>query len=107
MSYDVYVNCSKCGSDLIRPSGHNNMTGNLSKMWNAAGATLADWEGLTGAEVLSDLQRAIDELRNNPEDYKPMEASNGWGTIENCIEFLERIRNACCRDLTAMLHVCR
>ena len=106
MSYDVYIGCSRCGSDLIRPHGRNNMTSNLAQMWDKAGARLRDFDGCTGLEVLPKLQAALDYLRSDPEDFRPLEPSNGWGSYEHCVEYLERILAACCRDPEATLRVC-
>lgn len=105
MSYDVYVNCHTCGSDLIRPSGCNNMTSNLSKMWTEAGAPLRDFKGKQALEVLPLLQQAVDRLKDDPFYYRTLEPDNGWGNYDNCVEFLERILAACARDPLARLVV--
>lgn len=104
MSYDVYLGCHSCGQDLIR--GGNNMTSNLARMWSAAGAPLDEWSGRLAAEVLPKLQSAIDELTNNPHQFVEMQPENGWGTHQDCLGFLQRIRDAACRDPSATLSVC-
>lgn len=105
MSYDVYVGCSRCGSDLIRPCGRNNMTSNLSKMWSEASAPLADFQGKQAIDVLPLLQQAIDNLKDDPDYYRQLEPDNGWGDYGGCIEYLERILAACARDPFAKLRV--
>lgn len=105
MSYDVYVGCHSCGADLIRPHGHNNLTSNLAEMWNQAGAPLRDMGGMLASDAIPKLQRAIDNLKNYPEEYQRYTPSNGWGTYEQAVQFLESIRDACARDLEATLTV--
>ena len=93
MSYDVGMGCSHCGSSVLS----QNMTSNLAKMWDAAGCPLRDMDGWTGVQVLPKVQQAIDRLKRDPEDFEPMQPDNGWGTYRQCIEFLEKIRDACAR----------
>ena len=78
MSYDVYVGCHSCGADLIRPHGHNNLTSNLAAMWTEAGAPLADMHGMQAAKALPKLQRAIDNLKNYPEDHSYPKKPKHW-----------------------------
>jgi hypothetical protein len=105
MSYDVYVDCHTCGSDLIRPWGNNNMTSNLAPMWNDAGAPLRDFNGMAAMAVMPKLQAALDSLRDDPEHYRTMNPANGWGRYEDCVEFLERILAACARDPHATVRI--
>ena len=105
MSYDVYVNCHTCGADLIRPEGHNNMTSNLAKMWGEAGAPLRDFDGLAAVAVIPRLRAAIDSLRDEPDYYRTFNPENGWGSYEHCLDFLERILAACCRDPQGTIRV--
>lgn len=105
MSYDLYVSCHTCGSDLMRD--HNNMTSNLSAMWTKAGAPLKDFHERPAYECLPKLQQALDNLRNDPCNYQQLNPPNGWGTYEHCIEYLERILAACARDPFATVTVCR
>jgi hypothetical protein len=109
MSYDVYVNCSCCGQDLIA-GGRNNMTSNIAGVWNKAGAPLRDWGGKRAMEVLPMLQNAITTLKNldsweRPEYEELVRGGGTWGKFEDAIEYLELIRDACCRDPLATLSV--
>lgn len=109
MSYDVYVSCHTCGSDLM--NGHNNMTSNVSGVWDKAGARLRDWSGKTGVQVLPQLQAAINELSRDmlpfeAAEYQKLVRGNGeWGTFSSALEYLTRIRDAICRDPYATLEV--
>lgn len=102
MSYDVYVCCHTCGSDLAR---QNNMTSNLAQMWDAAGCPLRDFDGRPAYEVLPKLQNALDALHDDPEHFRTMEADNGWGTYEQCITYLTGLLAACARDPFATMAV--
>ena len=90
MSYDVTLTCGHCGSNLLDV----NMTSNLSAAWTAAGAPLLTFDGQTGVQALPSLQRAINALRWNPEEYLEHSPTNGWGSLEESVEFLEKIRDA-------------
>lgn len=104
MSYDVYINCSRCGEGLVRQS---NMTSNLAGMWAAAGCDVKTFDGRKAYDMLPSLQAAIQNLREWPEDYKKYEASNGWGLLPHCLEWLEGLRDACCREPFATVSVSR
>ena len=111
MSYDITVACHTCGEDLMR--GHGNMTSNISGVWDKAGAPLRDWDGKIGVDVLPALQAAINELSRDMLPYERAEydalvrGGGSWGTFENAVEFLTRIRDAICRDPWARIGVCR
>ena len=110
MSYDVYVHCHTCGSDLM--NGNTNMTSNVAGVWDKAGARIRDWQGKTGVQVLPDLQSAINTLSDlapfeRPEYEALVRGGGSWGTIESAVEFLTRIRDAICRDPYATLAVSR
>lgn len=50
-----------------------------------------DWSYKQGeyypmTEVMPRLKRALRELREHPGDYRPLEPSNRWGTVESAIE---------------------
>lgn len=102
MSYDVSVTCPTCQSDVL---DRGNMTSNVSGMWKKAGANLRDWDGKVGVDVLPELQRAIEWMTNDPEDFRALEPENGWGDLPGCLRFLEGIRNAIARCPNAKLSV--
>jgi hypothetical protein len=107
MSYDVYVCCHTCGSDLM---SNSNMTSNVAGVWDKAGARLRDWDGKTGVSVLPSLQSAIttlnDQLPYERQEYEALVRGGGdWGTVDSAVEFLTRIRDAICRDPYAEIKV--
>lgn len=74
-----------------------NITHNLSKMASKLNISSLLWvdSGLEAKELIEPLEKAILELKINPEDYRIYEASNGWGTVEQFINFLEELVFAC------------
>ena len=42
-------------------------------------------------DVIPHIEQGLAELKNNPQKYKPYEASNGWGTVEGTIHFFETV----------------
>lgn len=96
MSYWVSVECHSCGCD--QDGGGTNMTSNLAKMWRAAGCDVATFDDRPAFAMLPSLVHAIRELQNDPEHYRKLEPGNGWGDLEGCIRFLEKIRDMCCLE---------
>ena len=45
------------------------------------------------SDILPKVQHGITELTLHPEKYKPLEPSNGWGTINSAIKCLKSIIN--------------
>jgi hypothetical protein len=110
MSYDVYVCCHVCGEDLM--GGYTNMTSNVAGVWDAAGAPIRDWDGKQGVDVLPRLAGAIRHLRQllpyEREELEELVRGGGsWGTVDSALEFLERIRDAICRNPLAKISVSR
>lgn len=104
VSYDVYVCCHTCGSDLVR---QNNITSNLARMWDAAGCPLRDFNGRPAYELLPRLQNALDNLQDDSDRFMAMEPENGWGTYAQCVDYLRGILAACARDPFATVSVSR
>ena len=55
--------------------------------------------GQNGLYLIPYIERAIHRLKKNPEYFKQFEASNGWGTVEQMIPYLERFLDSCKCDL--------
>lgn len=106
MGYDVYLMIDTGG-----PNQHSvwseNHTSNTAGMWDKAGATLRDWEGITASNAEPMLTAAIAEMEANPDTYRAMEPSNGWGSYESCINFLKSIRDACREHPRCTLNISR
>jgi len=99
MSYDI---------DLINPadSSHRyevgNYTSNVSQMWShafqqsgAESELLSDLDGKLGKEAAPELAKALGHMAQHPEQYEPMEPSNGWGDYEGALVFMVRFLQQC------------
>jgi hypothetical protein len=64
------------------------MTSNVARMWRAAGIDLSEVDGEPAGEWLPKLRDAIRNMKADPEKYRLMNPSNGWGSYETCLEFL-------------------
>lgn len=83
MSYDV----SLYNDEGAEVSWHN-MTSNVSRMWRHAGANVAEFHGHRAGEVLDQLVGAVVKMLDEPDVYRAMNPSNGWGSYESCLKFL-------------------
>jgi hypothetical protein len=92
VSADIYISAPHC----CDAHGHN-ITHNLAAMFRAAGVNWRDYYehdgngGRTAAEMLPEVVTAYCNLRAYPEDYKHLEAENGWGLLTHAVDFLERL----------------
>lgn len=109
MSLDLTMTintCEKCGRwDTIY---QGNYTYNVSRMWYAIYPEheyMIPIDGMTGAEALSILQYAIDQMNANPQLFETLNPINGWGEfvsfklwirllIEHCIDYPDGIWSA-------------
>lgn len=69
-------------------------------MATAAGIYEALWEpkkiGIDKPrDLISVLEKGLDELKNNPTHYKKFDSKNGWGVYEDFVKFVEKILCAC------------
>lgn len=95
MSYDISFRVKVEGADLWIPVGEQ--TANVT--WNAreliCKSTGLAWRneennGLV-KDVIPSILHGMDELWNNMEAYKPLEPSNGWGTVGGTLHFFDSI----------------
>lgn len=78
----------------------HNITHNLGKMADAAGFYKYLWRheemGIeTAQQLIEPLINGIAELVANPDKYRPLSASNGWGTYEQFLPWLRRLLQDC------------
>lgn len=90
----------------------DNITHNLNKMADAAGIYKHLWRpeeiGVTKASQLIDpLRNGLHELKSNPEKYKTLNPSNGWGSYEGLVNFVNNYLNACYEYPEAEVEVSR
>jgi hypothetical protein len=92
VSYDVWLEIDTGGPEPAEVGRSHNMTSNVAPMWRHAGCDLAEAHGRTAGEMLPTLTAAIEKMRAEPAVYRAMNPPNGWGSYENCLAFLERLR---------------
>lgn len=95
MSYDVYLELGdKTGYDNLY-AWERNHTSNTAGMWRAAGCDIAAFDGKPASELGPAAARALAAIVTEPEKYRPMEPSNGWGSLSSTVHFLLAIWEAC------------
>ena len=77
-----------------------NITHNLNKMARAAGIYEHLWRpdesGITKAhQLIEPLRSGVARLRADPEKFKTLNPSNGWGSYDGLIEFVDDYLSAC------------
>lgn len=95
MSLDIYLEEMKL-SEVYSA----NITHNLNTMADAAGIYKHLWHpedvGVkTASDLIEPLEKAIQEMRDNPEKFKRFDARNGWGTYDDFVPWLERLLCEC------------
>lgn len=96
MSADYWLEIDTGGPEPAVVDPSLNCTYNLGPMLRAAG--FPGWQALIGApasEVGGMLRSVADRLRSDPVKYREYNPSNGWGTYEGAIEFLDEFAAAC------------
>ena len=115
MGLDLYlstpISCPHCGKPIAGDDERwwRNITHNVSPMWKLAGVydALYESEGLIAKEVLSTLQEGVARMVLNPEEYKKLNPTNGWGCYESALEFLIDFQSAIVNNPDTMIHVSR
>lgn len=77
-----------------------NITHNLGKMANEAGIYKHLWRPeeiniSKAGQLIEPLQVGLELLRSDPERFRKLNPSNGWGTYEGLVEFVEKYLKAC------------
>lgn len=77
-----------------------NITHNLNSMAEAAGLYQYLWRPEEvairyAAELIVPLHEGLARLKSNPEKFRSLNPSNGWGTYDDLIRFVEQYLEAC------------
>lgn len=108
MSLDIWGSISTGGEATVEVWSFN-ITHNLNRMWQWAGCydALYNSEGRTARDVLPALRDALESLRTRPEEARIYSASNGWGTYDQAVPWLERVIEACEKHPATVIGVSR
>lgn len=101
MSLDASLICPCCGSELA----DLNITHNVQGMAEKAGICEILWrwgdQGKDNAPtvlaetLIEPLRNGLDAMLNNPDQFRPLEPANRWGTLDNLVEFVRLLLAAC------------
>ena len=89
-----------------------NITHNLNSMAEAAGIYKALWRPdengfKKSKDIIQILEIGLKKMKENPEEFKKYNPSNGWGTYEGFIQFVESVLEACKEYPNALIEVSR
>lgn len=95
MSYDISLVADLGGPDPVSVGYLDwNYTSNCSRMWNAAGADLASFDGRPAKECAVVLAAAISKMESDPKTFEAMNPTNGWGSYETLLPRLRVLLQA-------------
>lgn len=126
MSLDIYIEtmerkpceciCESCGNKHFTSERtkieHFNLTHNLNKMAMQAGLYDCVWRPEENEieyckQMIDPLIHGINTLKSDPERFKKMNPSNGWGCYENLLETCEKYLEICEKYPDAIISACR
>ena len=100
MSLDFEIHCKQ--SIDGKPHGtvcmfERNITHNLSKMIDAAGAYWAVWcsNGMRAGDIVHILSQAVKRVEHNPRRFRQHTPVDGCGTFEGALKFLDALLLTC------------
>lgn len=107
MSLDVYLQ-----KTMPTTVYHANVTHNLGKMAEDVGLYYHLWRpeeiGIKKARALIEpLSVGLKRLKDDPERFKAFNPSNGWGSYEALVNFIESYLAACMEDPDAEIIISR
>ena len=108
MSYSVRFEAKLEGAEQWVPVGNPFIT-YLSDADDVVRAvcdsTPDSWREKKCSELLPFIDKGIKQLRSHREEYRKFEPSNGRGTVEKTVKFLDAIRTVCEEYPTAVMRV--
>ena len=58
---------------------------------------------MTAAELLPLVSAGLQDMRDNPTEYRALEPENGWGKYEGALKFTEALAKACAEHPAAVV----
>lgn len=108
MSYDVGLECDLGGPEPVGLALLSaNCTYNVAPMFvEAGGCSPNDWDGMSAANVRAKCLEILAAFEADPDKFKAMNPSNGWGNFEGARRFIREISDACELAPRATVRVC-
>lgn len=106
MSYDIDVTVDH-GDGYTTTVYDGEITFNVRTMLVEAGLpdSLRSLDSLTAAEAQDQVYEAWKELRTRPSHYRPLQASNGWGTYDQLVPWIKELYIALRTHPRGVVHV--
>lgn len=100
MSYDIYLDATvdTGGAEPFSVRLYSgNVTYNVFKMYAEAGCrdALKAATDKKASELIEPLESGLAAMRADPDKYKALNPSNGWGSYEGAMKFLDELIAAC------------
>ena len=85
----------------------SNMTHNVTDMWRKAGCYDALYmsDGIEASNVIPFLEKAIERMKLEPDEYKKLNPKNGWGDYETALKFLKEVLEGCYANEHAIIRI--
>jgi hypothetical protein len=115
MSLDVYLQFEvDTGTEIRAFTAYEaNYTHNCGKMAEEAGVYRYVWrpeecdDVKTAADLIEPLRRGIRLMENDPQRFIALNPSNGWGSYDTFLPWLQRYLEACIKNPKAKIYACR
>lgn len=90
----------------------DNITHNLGAMAEAAELYYPLWRPeeisiTTAYQLVPVLKAGLERLKKDPEKFKALNPSNGWGDYDGLVNFVEEYLDSCKDNPDAIIHVSR
>jgi hypothetical protein len=95
-----HCGCPECKGHQRNEVFDQNITHNLGNMADEAGIYEAIWRpeeigAVKAADIIEILTVGLAKMKAEPQRFEQFNASNGWGTYEDFVPWIERYLNAC------------
>jgi len=100
------------GKYILDEVYESNITHNLSTMANKAGIYKALWRpeeiyAKYAKDIISIVEKGLDDLKRRPEYFKQFSSPNGWGMYKNFVPFVAEYLEACKEYPAAEIYINR
>lgn len=80
-------------------------TNTAAMIKEVCGSYPSRWDGMRAAELLPIAEQGLRALRADPGTYRYLEPPRGWGSVEDIINFFDRIRAGCAEFPDAIVEI--